>query len=608
MRTMNPITVSRDIIDTYFRYLTTRFPLGKSDPAIRKQLKELLYSREGKKRLIRGPILEIVPPYEKGRTLKEFSQQYPAWKSLVNHFESSGGFDLEKKLFVHQEKALIKSLDTNIIIASGTGSGKTEGFLFPILRYCLEHPGIGVRALLIYPLNALVEDQVGRLGDYLKGTNITFGRYTGHTPTTKRKADIKGEKKLYPNHMTSREEMRSNPPNILVTNYAMLEYMLIRPGDSPILDKRDTYSFRYIVLDEAHTYSGAAGTEVAFLLKRLRHRVGKKAQETRCFATSATLGSSDEMIEQMVTFARRLFGEPFSRDSVINGKKQDLSHFLPAESGDKYTLNEIFQWGLPGPHIKPDDIKEIFGIETDQKHLKQDIYDKLIKNKYVQKIIRELLEGPKHVEELSEQFFPGEKNGVNAIVNLAAWADFARDKKNLPLLPARYHMFVSAAKGIFCELSAGSAPNYWKHLALSQQDIQNKEGSPYPFELGVCKICGEPYIMGVFVRDEKNKKRMKYKPIADSFFETIDSEDDKSFKVILHPKPSSNSTPFKICRLCGTVDGDCQHSQSDKVTLYLMDSSQAFYNDESIDDLPDEEYQEAETGEKKYSFTRSCIN
>lgn len=71
MRTMNPITVSGDIIDTYFRYLMTRFPLGKSDPAIRKQLKELLYSREGKKRLIRGPILEIVPPYEKGRTLKK---------------------------------------------------------------------------------------------------------------------------------------------------------------------------------------------------------------------------------------------------------------------------------------------------------------------------------------------------------------------------------------------------------------------------------------------------------------------------------------------------------------------------------------------------------
>jgi hypothetical protein len=388
----------------------------------------------------------------------------------------------------------------------------------------------------------------------------------------------------------------------------MLEYMLIRPGDSPILDKRDTHSFRYIVLDESHTYSGASGTEVAFLLKRLRHRVGRKAQDTRYFATSATLGSNEDAIDQMVTFAQRLFGAPFSRDSVIKGEKQDISQFLPAESEDKYTLNDILEWGVPGPHLSPGDLKEKLGIKTDQQHLKQDIYDNLIKNKYVQEVIHELLDGPKRVEELAEKFFPGKESGVNAIVNLAAWADFARNKDNLPLLPARYHMFVSAARGLFCELSPAGASYFWKHLALSQQDIQKKEGNPYPFELGVCRICGEPYIMGVFVSDRKNNGSMKYKPIADSFFETIDSEDDRSVKVILHPKSSSYSTSFKICRLCGAVDDDCRHSQSDKVTLYLLDSSQTFYNDESIDGLPDEEFQEPETDEKKYRLTGPCIN
>jgi superfamily II DNA or RNA helicase len=606
---MNPITVSNDIIDTYFRYLMTRFPLGKSNPEIRKQLKELLYSTIGKQRLIRGPILEIISPYEKGCTLKEFSHRFPAWKSIVNHFESSGGFDVGKKLYVHQEKALIKSLASNIIVASGTGSGKTECFLFPIIKYCLENPGIGVRALLIYPLNALVEDQIGRLGVYLKGTEITFGRYTGHTPKTKREAEKKEEKKLCPNHLISREEMRTNPPHILVTNYAMLEYMLIRPGDSLILDRRDQHSFGFIVLDEAHTYSGASGTEVAYLLKRLRHRVGRKVKNTRYFATSATLGSSDEMIDQMITFSRRLFGAPFFRDSLIKGEKQDLSKFLPTESQNEYSLNDILDWGLPGPHLTPEYVKEKLGIETDQQHLKQDIYNKLIKNKYVQEIIRLLQLEPTVVEELADQFFPGQKNGVQAIVNLAAWADFARDKNNLPLLPARYHMFVSAAKGLFCELSSEGTPNFWKHLALSQQDIQKKEGAPYPFELGVCRICGEPYIMGLFVSDEKDKRRMKYKPIADSLFETIESEDERSFNVILHPSPPSlNYISYKVCRLCGTVSGDCEHQEADKVDLYLLGISQGFYKDELIDELPEEEFQEAEINKKKDNLASSCIN
>ena len=115
MQAMNPIKVSNDIIDTYFRYLMTRFPLGKSEPGIRNQLKEILYSVQGKQRLIKGPILEIVPPYKKNWTLREFSHRFPVWKPLTDHFERNGSFSVDKQLFLHQEKALIKTISNKIV-------------------------------------------------------------------------------------------------------------------------------------------------------------------------------------------------------------------------------------------------------------------------------------------------------------------------------------------------------------------------------------------------------------------------------------------------------------------------------------------------------------
>jgi hypothetical protein len=314
--------------------------------------------------------------------------------------------------------------------------------------------------------------------------------------------------------MITREEMRANPPNILVTNYTMLEYMLIRPGDFPILDKRDSYSFSFIVLDEVHTYSGAVGTEVAFLLKRLRHRAGRKTGDIRYISTSATLGAGDDILDKTVTFAQRLFGAGFSKDCIIKGHKQDLPGYLPKESENDFDIETIINWGLPGPGLTAEEAKQKLGIDTDGHRLKQDIYNKLMKNNYVKGIIEELNKGPKPVEELAEKLFHRRENAVIAIVNLVAWADFAKNDAGLSLIPARYHMFVSASKGIFCELAANGSAGLWKNLALSQHDIREMDGNPYPFELGVCKVCGEPYIMGVFVKENTG---FRYKPIADSF-------------------------------------------------------------------------------------------
>lgn len=134
---MNPIRTAKQLIETYERYIMTRFPLGKAQPELRQRFHELLQSEAGRSKLYKGPILEITPPYRAGRSLQKLAAEAPEWQLLCDTFISNKGYDINRPLFAHQEAALQKSLKQNIVVASGTGSGKTESFLFPVLRHCL---------------------------------------------------------------------------------------------------------------------------------------------------------------------------------------------------------------------------------------------------------------------------------------------------------------------------------------------------------------------------------------------------------------------------------------------------------------------------------------
>lgn len=234
------------------------------------------------------------------------------------------------KPYAHQIrswKTLLASEPKSAVITTGTGSGKTECFMVPILQDLIEEhkasqqPLVGVHALFLYPLNALINSQRERLHAWTApfGDSIRFCLYNGNTE--EKKSKVRKEQSERKNQILSREELRDNPAPILMTNATMLEYMLVRQVDDPIVQKsKAAQSLRWIVLDEAHTYVGSQAAELSLLLRRVVEAFGKQASEIRFVATSATI--ADEKAEaRLRTYLAGLAGVPESQVEVIGGKR-----------------------------------------------------------------------------------------------------------------------------------------------------------------------------------------------------------------------------------------------------------------------------------------------
>lgn len=237
-------------------------------------------------------------------------------------------FPRDSKPYRHQLtawKALLAPGHQSVVVTSGTGSGKTECFMVPVLDQLVrarEAEGAlrGVRALFLYPLNALIQSQRERLRAWTGpfDGDIRFCLFNGNTPD-----EAKAEKyREAPNEVHDRATLRSNPPPILVTNPTMLEYMLVRAQDAPILDASQG-KLEWIVLDEAHNYVGSQAAELALLLRRVLHAFGTAAERVHFVATSATIGTGDEEARrELQEFLSRLAGVGPERVVVVEGERR----------------------------------------------------------------------------------------------------------------------------------------------------------------------------------------------------------------------------------------------------------------------------------------------
>lgn len=351
----------------YISYLTTSFYFR--DPELRLSFREALGGEE----LLKGPFPELGRRFPPG--IRAFDLAREAFPGKADPLLPAL---LDGSLHIHQEQAIRAAHleDQNVVVASGTASGKTECFLYPILFSLFEEHLTGtldlpgVRAMVLYPMNALVNDQRERLGALVAGLEASgsdfgfrFGQYIGQTPNDagdRYRNGAERARNALPGEMVFREDMRKHPPHILFTNYSMLEYLLIRPQDSPLFDEGRAAHWRFLVLDEAHAYRGAKGIEMAMLLRRLKQRLrdGGRSEPFRCIATSATIASGHSEADRLAVagFAKALFGEAVPSHGVVFGRYADAGP--EAERGANVRRHHVFVRALEGAFLLHEDDRD----------------------------------------------------------------------------------------------------------------------------------------------------------------------------------------------------------------------------------------------------------
>jgi DEAD/DEAH box helicase domain-containing protein len=285
-----------------------------------------------REQLLKGPYVSVALPFREGSGRDWFPR-----------------IPLSFPPYLHQEKAfdrLLPGTPRNTLVATGTGSGKTECFLLPLLEHCRQQRAEGARgikAILIYPMNALATDQARRIAALIHTipalAGLRAGLYIGSaddTPTAAMTAT---------SVITDKDALHKAPPDILLTNYKQLDYLMIQPHVQSLWEHNHAGVLRYLVVDEFHTFDGAQGTDLACLIRRLRDRLHCPGDELVCVGTSATLGGPDSG-EAMLSYAGQIFASRFEPASLIEEERLSPEEFFTAHTA--YGNEGLYALPLPG--------------------------------------------------------------------------------------------------------------------------------------------------------------------------------------------------------------------------------------------------------------------
>jgi len=651
---MNPIDVANNLRNEYLAYLATSFGLS-GDAGTRELNDEFRRILRSPGRLINGPFLEATAPFTLGNstldtlvsdgTLHErFSELFrenqpePSRESGTSRGLSIGRKSRtakavvareripgSRKLYEHQESAITRLCTNggaNTVVASGTGSGKTECFLLPAIDWILRWPtrspdgsqcGKGIRALIVYPMNALVNDQIRRLVQLIgyndsNGENaipITFARYTSETVKGGREKGLRKEPNAPDNQLLSREEIVEDPPDILITNFAMLEQSLLRPYESPFFEIVDEAAWRFLILDEAHSYRGAQGIELARLMQRLRaaiHRgkkaVGTEYREPVCIATSATLTgprmSDKDKRNATSTFAGDLFGLPFDESSVILAKR-----LAPTDVTFGWEFASTKLQGIADDafgEIPADQLVDIDGCNHEKfvdtfKHLAPKdtwINAKKTAGNDRRAFLFHLMKGhprfrwlwnqikdePKAFQELADRWNKGQSSDTdysNHLERLVSLCNSARPAPgDQPLLPCRYHMFAGALEGLFVvlasdeEIESRSVKDCVPDLGITAIDIRRQKAvDREAFEVARCRSCQFPFICNnVSQRGESLDQPPEWtRPVNFLAFEDANLEGD-------------SLEPVRFDLVTGALEGQSSNRTPIWRTMYIVPTNE----------------------------------
>ncbi len=526
---LNPIVFTEKVVGSFLRYQLTAYPFA--DEGLHAQMRRLLSLDETRHSpLLQGPFVSLARPFREGASVADLVSEGVFHPLMRQRIPAS-----VTHVYGHQEEAFraIRAGRTTLI-STGTGSGKTECFMYPIISRCLdlrdEGAPAGISAVIVYPMNALAEDQLGRLRSLLAGTGIPFGMYVGKTPEREaevagirlpegasradyeaRLAQVRKEKRsetVYPpEEVCSREVMRTpgRQPRILLTNVKQLELLLTRQRDVELFqDAR----LDFLVFDEAHTFTGAQGAETACLIRRLRAFCGRDALETVCVATSATIvdpANPDAATE----FASRFFGVPRSevvtvgeayerevwhqRRAVPRTPREDVAELLSA------CVVAVDDEGSGGEAVRAV-YRRLAGEDLAGGDWREALHDALSRNELVY-ALTETLAAPRALHELPPELEVRLGRPVSE-AEILTWLTLgaAAVADGRPLLRPVVHGFVRGISGAVVSFPEGEAePRLWL-AAEDEIDAAGGEALHAHFPVMTCSTCGQHYFT-TFLKD-----------------------------------------------------------------------------------------------------------
>lgn len=533
----NIFNIWREIRDVYLKYIDTGLPFKNS--YLEEERREMFNRGDSVSKM---PIIEFTPKYTEFKTLRETCTEL-GLDTRFSDFAKKGlfrdRFGMESRIYRHQFESIRAAASDrkNIIATTGTGSGKTECFLFPLLYDILKEKldftttDYAVRGLILYPLNALAEDQMRRLRvslgseealEWQNGQNIsrniTFGRYTGSTPMSgdrkKNRAKMKKERAaleldwqiakelsvtndnsdyLYdtPNmealvELWNREEIQDTPPDLLITNYSMLNIMLMREEDQPIFEstkrwlEKDKNNVFHLVIDELHTYRGTSGSEVAYLIRLLLTRLGlsPESRQVQFLASSASM-EKGERAEKFITGFFGSAKEHFDRDFELIGDDR------------------------PEPNPLTERIDPALYIGLSDKS--NDEIEKIFNEKDLLRKLKAVVVKPLEAESIMEQLFIEADISikVHALENILESLARLKDEKENSLQAQRAHYFFKNIDGLWActNQDCGEVDEKYRYAGRSvgkfyKRPQKNCGCGSIVLEVLTCRQCGEIYFNG----------------------------------------------------------------------------------------------------------------
>ena len=436
------------------------------------------------------PLLQLNPNFAPGGTIDDLVGQGLLHQECKRIFriDKSESDHNGKKLLLHRHQSdaiLTAKQRKSYVLTTGTGSGKSLAYIVPIVDHVLRvGSGGGIKAIVVYPMNALANSQEEELAKFLNHgypegrSPVRFARFTGQE---------KGK---------VRDVIRSDPPDILLTNYMMLELMLTRWEDRDLV--RAARGLEFLVFDELHTYRGRQGADVAMLIRRCRHAFGGKENGAGilCIGTSATMasdGSSEEQRQAVAEVAQTLFGVEFTPSQIIG---ETLERATPEDLSDD-TKRDLIREAIVSEATPPDDyetfsqhplaswIESTFGIR------KETATGKLIRQ------TPRRLTGTRHREEHSAADELAEFTGAESDKCADALRKWLKqgtsirrtESSRFPIFAFRLHQFLTRGDTVWATLE----PESLRHLEINKKAAKPGEPDKPLFPLVFCRQCGAAY-------------------------------------------------------------------------------------------------------------------